>query len=220
VAHEAVHEFLHLDGKIFQTLQLLVTKPGELTLEYLRGRRARYISPVRLYLTLSLLFFAVASLAPETVITVTERDRKEAGEEALKKSQEAVHNIGERFVHYMPRGMFVVMPAFALLTWTFYRKTQPYYVPHLYYSLHLHSFGFLVLAVAQGCTFAGPYGDTFGKVLKLVLFPYHYIALRRVFGGTRSQTAWKGTLIGVLYVIVLLGVFLVLAYLILRTTSA
>jgi hypothetical protein len=30
-AHEATHEFLHLDGKILQTLKLLVTKPGLLT---------------------------------------------------------------------------------------------------------------------------------------------------------------------------------------------
>jgi hypothetical protein len=178
------------------------------------------VGPVRLYLICSLLFFAVASVAPETVITVTERDKKEAGEEALKRSEQVIREVGERFVHDMPRAMFVVMPAFGLLTWMFYRKAQPYYIPHLYYSVHLHAFGFLVLAVAALCTFAGPYGNGVGKTLRLVLFPYHYIALRRVFGGTRRQTAWKGTLIGVLYVVVLLSAFLVLFFLVLRTAPA
>ena len=55
-AHEAAHEFLHLDGKILKTVKMLIIRPGELTREFLAGRRARYISPVRLYLTFSLIF--------------------------------------------------------------------------------------------------------------------------------------------------------------------
>jgi uncharacterized protein DUF3667 len=39
--HEAFHEFAHVDGKIVQTLRLLLTKPGLLTKEFLSGRRAR-----------------------------------------------------------------------------------------------------------------------------------------------------------------------------------
>src|SRR5258706_9109608 len=58
--HEAFHEFAHVDGKIVQTLRLLLTKPGQLTHEFLEGRRERYVSPLRLYLTCSLIFFALA----------------------------------------------------------------------------------------------------------------------------------------------------------------
>ena len=65
--HEGVHEFAHLDGKIFQTLDLLLFKPGELTAEFFRGRRARYIPPLRLYLVCSLLFFALSRLGSVTV---------------------------------------------------------------------------------------------------------------------------------------------------------
>jgi len=35
--HDAVHEFLHLDGKILTTLWLLIRRPGFLTLEYWEG---------------------------------------------------------------------------------------------------------------------------------------------------------------------------------------
>src|SRR6476659_9407004 len=68
--HEAASEFLHWDGKLAATFRLLFTKPGELTREYLAGRRARYLSPLRLYLTCSVLFFALKALAPEPPIVV------------------------------------------------------------------------------------------------------------------------------------------------------
>ena len=35
--HHLVHETLHLDGRIFHSLKLLFTKPGQLTLDYPRG---------------------------------------------------------------------------------------------------------------------------------------------------------------------------------------
>jgi hypothetical protein len=38
--------------------------------EYLAGRRARYLSPLRLYLTCSVLSFALKALAPEPPIVV------------------------------------------------------------------------------------------------------------------------------------------------------
>ena len=38
-----------------------------------------------------------------------------------------------------------------------------------------------------------------GGAMCLVVFPYHYIALRRVFGGSRWRSFAKGTAVGVLY---------------------
>lgn len=62
--HELAEGLLHWDGKLFTTFRLLVTRPGELTREYLAGRRVRYISPLRVYLTCSLLFFFLAAVVP------------------------------------------------------------------------------------------------------------------------------------------------------------
>jgi hypothetical protein len=64
IAHEASEELLHLDGKLGATLRALVTAPGRLTREYLAGRRARYLSPLKLYLTCSVLFFFAMAVAP------------------------------------------------------------------------------------------------------------------------------------------------------------
>lgn len=57
--HEFVGHYVALESKLWQTLKLLVLKPGKLTLEYLAGRRVRYIEPLRVYLTFSLIFFAL-----------------------------------------------------------------------------------------------------------------------------------------------------------------
>jgi hypothetical protein len=43
------------EGALWRTLKLLLFKPGELTREYLAGRRKHYVLPLRLYLTLSVL---------------------------------------------------------------------------------------------------------------------------------------------------------------------
>jgi len=57
--HEFIGHYVALEGKLWQTMWLLLVKPGRLTLEYIRGRRVRYVQPLRMYLTFSLIFFAL-----------------------------------------------------------------------------------------------------------------------------------------------------------------
>jgi hypothetical protein len=59
---ELLDAFAGWDGKIPATLALLVRRPGGLTREFLAGRRARYLRPLRLYLSMSVLFFVSLSL--------------------------------------------------------------------------------------------------------------------------------------------------------------
>ena len=65
-AGEFLHEFIGhtvaLEGKLLQTLAVLVARPGRLTADYIEGKCARYIQPLRLYLTLSLVFFALLKI--------------------------------------------------------------------------------------------------------------------------------------------------------------
>ena len=51
-----------LDSRILRTLGPLLFKPGALSLEYFEGRRVRYVSPVRLFVFLSLFAFFAAQL--------------------------------------------------------------------------------------------------------------------------------------------------------------
>ena len=199
VAHDVMHEFLHLDGKIWRTLKLLVAKPGMLTREFIDGRRARYVSPLRLYLTFSVLFFALAAIVPgarESMIRTSASDSEQA------------KALGEAIMTNLPRAMFVLMPAFGLLTWLFYRRQQPFYIAHLYYSVHFHAFTFLTLSAMALLGILGTAGKALGAIVFLANIPYHYIALRRVFGGSRSATFAKGTAIGILYWLLIAAVMI------------
>ena len=60
--HDAWHVVTHVDGRFWQTILALSLKPGRLTKDYFAERRARYLPPVRLYLVLSVILFAFASL--------------------------------------------------------------------------------------------------------------------------------------------------------------
>ncbi|MYB05541.1 MAG: DUF3667 domain-containing protein [Gemmatimonadetes bacterium] len=62
VLGELVRESFEFDGRLAQTLKLLLLKPGSLSTEFSCNRRARYMTPVRLYLFTSVIFFLTMSL--------------------------------------------------------------------------------------------------------------------------------------------------------------
>ena len=68
LAGDAWQELSGYDGRIAATIRG-VFRPGYLTREYVAGRRARYLSPIRLYLIVSVMYFVVAAAAPANVST-------------------------------------------------------------------------------------------------------------------------------------------------------
>jgi hypothetical protein len=54
-----LYDITHFDGKFFSTVRHLVSKPGFLSKEYIRGRRASYLNPIKMYVFSSALFFAI-----------------------------------------------------------------------------------------------------------------------------------------------------------------
>ncbi len=60
VWHLIAHFFkdiTHFDGKFFSTLKYLIVKPGFASKEYMIGRRASYVNPVKMYIFTSAFFF-------------------------------------------------------------------------------------------------------------------------------------------------------------------
>jgi hypothetical protein len=58
---DVVGDLLNADSRVWRTLWPLAFRPGLLTEDFLRGRRARYTPPFRMYLVLSVVFFVLAS---------------------------------------------------------------------------------------------------------------------------------------------------------------
>jgi hypothetical protein len=59
IGHDIMHGVLHLDGKLWNTLPMLVFKPGELTRRFVAGERAKFVSPMAMFLFTVFAMFAV-----------------------------------------------------------------------------------------------------------------------------------------------------------------
>jgi hypothetical protein len=60
IGHLVMHFFediTHFDGKFFSSVTMLFKKPGFLPREYMKGRRASYLNPIRMYVFTSAIFF-------------------------------------------------------------------------------------------------------------------------------------------------------------------
>ncbi len=176
--HELAEELFHWDGKLASTFRLLVTRPGALTTEYCAGRRVRYISPLRIYLTCSLLYFFLGSVIPrETIvangrsitthvgpITIGEGDSLATVKSLDSLAQHgrwvgrvwgrhfvnAMRNHGtlsESVTAWIPRAMFVMVPACAALVALAFRRYRRRFPQHLAFALHAHAFLFLLLSL-------------------------------------------------------------------------
>ena len=62
IGHDLVHAIFHFEGKIWNTLPLLAWWPGDLTRRYIHGERARFISPLALFLFAVFLTYAVLAV--------------------------------------------------------------------------------------------------------------------------------------------------------------
>jgi hypothetical protein len=84
VVVEFLREMFELDSRLLRTLKLLFFRPGSLTREFSRNRRVSFVSPVRLYIFASFLFFLLLSLlgnlGEALVLSVTDEDRAAAAD--------------------------------------------------------------------------------------------------------------------------------------------
>lgn len=77
--HEWIAHYVAAEGVLWKSLWGLMARPGFLTLEYLAGRRRRYVLPLRLVLTLGLVFFVLLKLVvlPSNMVELDPKERAE-----------------------------------------------------------------------------------------------------------------------------------------------
>lgn len=164
---ETTEELTHWDGKVPATLRTLFLRPGALTIDFLAGRRVRWLSPLRVYLICSVALFAGRALIDEiglrpmremanfsfkredgTTGPLTPAERQKVAEglpgrifgvERLERAVQDNRQFNRAFESTLPRAMFILLPVFALLTNIAWRKVQPRYPAHLYAALHIHA---------------------------------------------------------------------------------
>ncbi|MCF3650029.1 DUF3667 domain-containing protein [Synoicihabitans lomoniglobus] len=127
---EAIATFLNLDGLWWRTLRDLFRHPGKLTRDYNDGKRAAYVPPLRLYLSISVIYFFTVSLIGQNRVMFISFGVDDG-------------NTGAVFglVQYL---MFFLVPAFAAILHLLHRKRNGFYVEYLVMAVHLHSVWFVL----------------------------------------------------------------------------
>ncbi|MEL7121746.1 MAG: DUF3667 domain-containing protein [Bacteroidota bacterium] len=90
----------NIDNKLFRTLKKIIL-PGQLTIDYFKGIRGRYLTPVRFFLPVAIIFFAVFnySVSDEIDDIVNSLDTQDTGYRDLyyERFDTTVQSIERRF---------------------------------------------------------------------------------------------------------------------------
>ncbi|WP_400192567.1 DUF3667 domain-containing protein [Hymenobacter sp. B81] len=113
-----------------------------------------------------------------------------------------VDEVRQRFLKSLSVTLFFLMPVFALLLKLLYVRQRRYYLSHLIFSLHLHSF-FLILFMLNMIWTWLLHNDWFVQVLIWGPPIYLLLALRHVYGQSWRKSAAKSLLLIVSYALVL-----------------
>jgi uncharacterized protein DUF3667 len=220
--HELAEELFSYDGKIYRSVWLLFARPGFLTREAFADRRASYVSPLRLYVFFSVLFFATFAFAPN-LINVNYTYTPSKGEQAdpavdvrfdptvvEQKKTEIRTAVNEVTGHFVPHAMFLLMPVFAGLVMLFRRKSGRTYPEHIYFAMHVHAVAFFAATlVVLANIVVVPYLSAGAKGVGLLFAGTHFArSFRSAYGTTWLGTLWRTALISLLYSFVLLATLL------------
>jgi hypothetical protein len=185
LAVDVLGEVTDVDGKLLRSLRYLLTRPGFLSREHAEGRRAAYVSPVRLYLIFSVAFFAAASLVAQREGMFAAEDSP--GEAAIVESTRAT------FETWMPRIMFVLVPLCGLCVMAFTRSARRHYPEHFHFGLHLHAFWFALFALMAPLEWlvSRQVSGVLSLARVVVLLVYGVLAFRTAYGGGWWRSAGR-----------------------------
>jgi hypothetical protein len=155
-----VQEFLGIDGKIARTIWALISKPGLLTAEFIRGRRGIYSRPFALFVTLNLLFFLIQPYTQLLRFSVHDYTTGAGRFEVLaremiqrrtvekRETPDAYKLEFERNLSDQKKSMLLFsIPILAVLMAVLFAGSSRYFVEHLVFSVHAYAFFLVVLVV-------------------------------------------------------------------------
>ena len=226
------HVLTHVDGRLWRTMGALVARPGRLTREYFLDHRERYIPPVRLYLILSLLFFAFVGVGQSgndatssdgqlIQLQPAEDCSKLTGDGAIARwirrtcdrvAADRGASTSAALRGNLPRMMFLFLPVLAGAMKLLYWRPRRLYVEHLVFFLHTHSAMYLAILAM---VLAGWLGRLLPSVagflgwlqaaLWFYMVWYLYRALRVMYEQRRRRTIGKFVAIGLVYFVCMMA---------------
>ena len=226
---DAWQELTIFDGRLARTVWLLVRHPGMLALEYLSGRRATYLPPLRLYLVASVVFFLIAALVPSMstarrTATLPGREKvtidlmdtteltpaqREEAEKSIERAPAFMQPLFRRAFfdrQSLRANMVAAFPRVLFVLVPVFAAIVAifYWRPfsqHLVFALYLHAAVFMTLAVARlaNATRSVIVAGILELTAMVFLVVYSQVSFRKVYGDSWPRVLVKSLGIGVLY---------------------
>ena len=239
---EGIESLTHADSRLWKTLWLLLSKPGFLTKEFFEGRRARYLPPIRLYIVLSVAFFLLLALSPDSKIETGGGDTINVRFDCKTlqyngpfpdyikgqlqhtcerlKATGGGDALGKAFLANVPKAMWVLLPLFAMFMLVFWWKPKRLYAEHVLFLIHNHSAVFAVLSINMLVDLALPdfLEGGLAMLIAFYLLWYTWRGMRVFYSDSVGLTTFKFFMLGALYtgcaalVLVLTGIAAALTF--------
>lgn len=218
IMHDVLGNLLQWDTRLIHTLNKMFFHPGELSLDWVQGKRMRYTPPFRLYIVASFVLFLLFgfSISQETAelsgvkvdqesieeLETAIAEAKEKGEwlsgillqataEALKDPAGYV----QRIMANLPKAAFLLLPLFALLHKLVDIRQGKYLVDYLVFSLHFHAFAFILVALILLTGLISLTAGNFAQLLNLAIPVYGVLAFRKFSGQGWMKSTTKAMLV-------------------------
>lgn len=229
---EVMGDLFRLDGRGSKTLLFLLFRPGQLIVEFLAGARARYISPVRVYLVASVLLFLLFSIAPDRSEQMDDADHAALNNAIVDKiildgadgpltqyTQEQILKmvtlgksnpqlLFDQYIDLLAIIMFFLIPIFALFVKLFYLKSPYFYTEHLIVCVYLQSFIYMTQSLLVVTGFFRGALDWISFAIQLWIPIYIFISLRVVYQQSYLLTAFKFVILATVYFSLSIGALL------------
>jgi hypothetical protein len=233
---DAAKELTSLDSKLYHTLRALLFRPGLLTLEWIAGRRGRYLKPLNLCLALfAVQLFAYTATKQASMFNVAmlvDNERQMAEQmhipngglygrlfaRASARKGESVESLQEAVNEKWQRNVSLLQPAqifgLAVLLQLLYIFSRRYFVEHLVFSMHFLAFTTLTTTLMWPVYFFLGIAPTRYNMLVAVskflldIF-YMFLALRAVYRGSHAFAVLRAFVLFIGYFLIYIFVYMV-----------
>jgi hypothetical protein len=232
VWRQVVRETFDVDGRFFGTIRLLFTRPGQLTLDFLEGRRVGHVHPLKLFLLVSAIYFLLSggpmmrvswsdTGTSDRVLGTQLLSRPSPRVEQLLRHKAESQGLSYEAFQRKIEGQLEILLKAAIVTavvanglWLalLFRGTRRYLAEHMVMAFHVACFAMAVtVAVQQGQQLLGVGPNRGSGLIAVALLLYFIAAARRVYGAHGRRLAVAGILMaftGILILVAAIGLYL------------
>lgn len=217
VISDAFASIFNFDSRFYKSMRLLLTKPGLLTTEYIRGHRIPYMKPFQLFLICTLFFYVLFSsvdifLIPSQWYFNSDQESVEGVRQLAKKIADKWNLTDDELtILYDSRVgtnsklfIFILIPIIALGSLLIGYTSHKQYGIHIVHAIHLFTFMlvcflamYVILSILPG-NYSGIY---ILLPLALILSIYFTLSIKQIF-----RFGWLRSIISSL---ILVGIVLI-----------